>query len=172
MKTLLVLAALFLPGSLAKGAGPENLSLRLHVNVVGKADYKGGDTKTQTRSLEIALENTGKTASKELVIQWRLYGHKMATRDLVDIKSGNIKRSLPAESKIQVSTETVKITGTGEHSVSKRKGHGRNARTTSRKVPASGHEYYGYSVRVYDQGKLVASEFSQPSLEKLDGPPK
>lgn len=163
MKSLLVLASLFLPTSLALGAG-EDLSLRLQVNVIGKADYKNGDSKTQTRSLEITLENTATSASGELVIQWKLHGHKMAGRDLVELKSGSITRTLPPSSKIEVTTETVKISGTREHTVSKRRGHGRNARMTTRKVPASGHEYYGYSVRVYDHGKLVASKFSQPSL--------
>lgn len=140
-------------------------SVGIKVEAEGKADYGDGkksETKTQTRTLRIALTNTGKTAVPQMSVKWTIYGHTMDGHKLVEIKSGTENAALAAGSGIEISTAQVSISGAREHAVSS--GGGR--RMKFKNVPASGHQYYGYSVEVYDGGVLIASEYSQPSLEK------
>lgn len=144
--------------------------LNMKVDAEGKADITGKDAKTQTRTLKIALSNTGKEVITGATIKWMVFGHNMKDHHLVQVKSGEIRKDLPAGITVEVSSERLKISGVREHSVRSRSGSGRRARTTFKKVPASGQEYYGYAVQVFDREKLLAETYSQPSFKKLINP--
>ncbi len=158
------LAALLCPGGAAT-AEPSRVALK--VEVEGKVDITGRDSKTQTRTLNLDLVHSGKESIPSATIQWTLYGHDMKDRDLVAIASGSCVKDLPAGKTTRVSGKDVRISSVREHSVAVRKGQGRHARTSYRKVPASGREYYGYGVRVLVDGKVLAEEYSQASIAKL-----
>jgi hypothetical protein len=167
-RTAACLIALLVSSTL--GAEISDSRVSLEVDVEGKADYKGSDSKTQTRVLNITLSNSGKKKIPGATIKWTIYGHTMAGHDLVSIKSGTVNKDIPVGEPVRVSSERVKISGVREHSVRTKVGKGRRAHYTFKKVRASGHEYYGYSVRVFDRKKLLAESFSQPSIEAAAKP--
>lgn len=160
-RTILLLAV-GLP-LVAAGADP---SLRVDVNLESKADYKGTATKTQSRTLNINLENYGKDAVSDVKVKWWIFGHDMKKHtELVIMKEGEEKVVVPANGKSEVSSPEVSVTGTREHKVASRKGGGKRGRTSTKTVPASGQEYYGYAVEVYVGDDLITSEYSKPSIK-------
>ena len=165
LKTIACFIGLLVTSNL--GAGIVDSQVNLKVDADGKADYTGKSSKTQSRSLNITLSNTGKETITGATIKWTVFGHTMTDHKLVTIKSGQSIKDLPSGAVTEFSSERLEISGVREHSVKSRTGRGRRARTTFKKVPASGHEYYGYAVQVYHKEKLLAESFSQPSIEKL-----
>jgi len=149
-----------------RDAGAPELDSRitLKVDAEGKADYSGKDAKTQTRVLNITLSNSRTDKITGATIKWTIYGHTMAGHQLVLIKSGSMNKDLPVREPVHAASAMVKISGIREHSVRTTSGKGRNVHVTLKKVPASGHEYYGYAVQVFDRGKLLAESYSQPSI--------
>ncbi len=142
-------------------AAPELREFGLNVKSDGKATYDK-DAVTQVRNLELTLSLAGKEPAPDLVVKWTIYGHSRKNHDLVVIKTGDIKSGLDGGKTVTMSTPQVTIKGVREHSVST--GRGRSKR--SKKVPASGEEYYGYSVEVLNGATVVADAYSKPSLKK------
>ncbi|GAA5483926.1 hypothetical protein [Haloferula sargassicola] len=164
------LLAALLMGSPIFAADPGSF-LDVSAKVEGKASYKdvkgsSTRTKTQNRTLKIEISNLGKEDVPATKVKWTVFGHRMKDHKLVELKSGESTVVVPGRDKVELSSAEVKVTGTREHTVSVRKRSRGKTRTTSQKVPASGVEYFGYAVEVYVSGQLVASEYSQPSLEK------
>jgi hypothetical protein len=151
--------------------------LGVKAKVEGKASYKDVKgsttrTKTQSRTLKIEVSNLGREDVAATKVKWMIFGHTMKDHKLVELKNGESTVMVPARDKVELSSAEAKVTGTREHTVSSRKRSRGKTRTTSKKVQASGEEYFGYAVEVYVSGKLVASEYSQPSLEKELHPEK
>jgi hypothetical protein len=143
------------------GASP---SVNLDVKIEGKADYKGSETKTQTRTLNIKIENYSKEAVPDVKVKWWIFGHNMKDHAPIILKNGESNVVMPANGKSEVATPSISVTGTREHKVSSRKG-GRRGKITTKTVPASGQEYYGFAVEVYSGNTQIASEYSKPSIK-------
>lgn len=152
----------------SKGAAPS--PLRLDAKIVGKASYARGksESKTQTRKIEVTVTNTSDKAMDGTVVKWVIYGHEMKNNQLKVIKEGEVKTGVSANDSKVVETAEVKITGNREYKVTSRSGgrSGGKSRSKTTNVPASGEDYYGYAVEVFTDGKLVASYYSKPSIEK------
>ncbi len=147
-------------------------SLGVRVKIEGKASYKdvkgsSTRTKTQSRILKIEVSNLGKEEVPATKVKWTVFGHRMKDHKLVELKSGEKSIIVPSEDSVEFSSSEVIASGTREHTVSARKRSRGKTRTTSKKVAASGEEYYGYAVEVYLGSKRVAAKYSQPSLEKV-----
>lgn len=172
---LIPLVALFL----ASHAGAQTPStLRMETEIDGKATYsdKASKEKTQARKLTIEVSNTADKPVAATTVRWAIYGHTMNGNKLVVIKQGKQEITVPARGKKSVSSPEVKITGNREQTVAvkpstKKKGNAKDKnKVTYRKIPAAGHDYYGYGVEVLTDGKIVASEYSKPSIEEDMGP--
>jgi hypothetical protein len=153
----------------ADGASP---SVNVDVKIEGKADHKGSSTKTQSRILKTTISNYGKDAVPDMKVKWWIFGHNMKGHELIILKEGESKVGVPANGKIEVASPEVKVSGTREHKVTSRKGGGRRGRASTKTVPASGQEYYGYAVEVYSDNTQIAAEYSQPSFKKKLHPEK
>lgn len=152
----------------ADGAAP---SVNVDVKIEGKADYKdikgsSSRTKTQSRILTTTLSNFGTDTVPDVRVKWWVFGHNMKDHNLIILKQGESKVSVPAKGRIEVASPDVNVTGIREHKVTTRSGHGKRSRTSTKEVPASGQEYYGYAVEVYSGNTRIAAEYSQPSIEK------
>lgn len=165
MKTILALISALSISGLSAAPNPRDLGLKVKVD--GKASYDN-DTITQTRKLEVTLSLAGKEPAPDLVVKWTIYGHSRKDHSLVVIKSGELKTSLEGGKSVALATPETTIKGVREHSVST--GSGR--RRKSKKVPASGDEYFGYSVIMSLGNTVVAEEYSHGSLKpKPSGKP-
>lgn len=158
--------ALCLPLALA-GASP---SLNIDLKLESTADHKGASTKTQSRKLTVEIANYANEDVPNLKVKWWIYGHDMKDHNkLVIIEEGESKVAVPARKTVEVVSPEVKITDTREHKVSSRKGRGKKSRSSTKTVPASGQEYYGYAVEVYSGDTRIEAEYSKPSIkEELD----
>jgi len=167
-KTYLMLAACtFGIGPLSATPAPSGLNL--DVRSEGKADFKR-DSKKQTRHLAIVITNNSKVAASGLKLKWILFGHTMKDRKLVTLKSGELSLSVDAGKSVTTSTPDVTISGEREHSepVVNNQGVNRNnargRQVTFKTIPASGEQYYGFAVTVYQGASIVAESSSHPSL--------
>jgi hypothetical protein len=147
----------------ADGASP---SVNLDVKLEGKADYKGSSTKTQSRTLNIKIENYGKDAVPDVKVKWWVFGHNMKDHGFIILKQGESKVAMPSKAKTEVASTEVDATGTREHKVTSRKGGGKRGRASTKTIPASGQEYYGYAVEVYSGNTQIAAEYSKPSIKE------
>lgn len=166
MNPLISLTVLFLTFGFTLAAVGASPSVSVDVKIDSKADYKGSSTKTQSRTLNIKIANYGKEAVPDVNVKWWIFGHNMKGHDLIIIKQGESKVVVPANGKIDVASPEVKVTGTREHKVTSRKGRGRSSRGSTKTVPASGQEYYGYAVEVYSGNTELSAEYSQPSFKE------
>lgn len=142
---------------------------RLEAKIEGKAEYAKGNSKskTQRHKIEAVINNTSDQESESTVVKWVIYGHSLEDKQMILIKSGGQKITVPAQGAITVNSPEIKISGNREYKVSKRsRDRAGHVIITTKKVPASGQDYYGYSVEVFSAGKLMASYYSQPSIEK------
>ena len=146
----------------ADGAAPH---VGVDVKISNKADFKGSSTKTQSRILTTTLSNIGTDAVPDVQVKWWIFGHNMKDHKLITLKQGESKIVVPAKGEIEVASPEVKVTGIREHRVSSRKG-GRRGRVSTKTVPASGQEYYGYAVEVFSGNTRIAAEYSNPGIEK------
>lgn len=177
MNILLFKLVLFLAFSVPALAAPPESFLRVEATIGGKASYKGVKgsstrTKTQSRILDIEVSNMGREDVAGIKVVWTIFGHTMKDHKLIELKRGEKTIIVPARDAVEIASPEVKVSGTRRHTVSERKGRGKKARVRSKKVPASGEEYYGYAVELYAGGKLVASTYSKPGLEKVLHPAK
>jgi hypothetical protein len=164
--TILTLAVAF--PLAADGAAPH---VGVDVKISNKADFKdikgsSSKTKTQSRILTTTLSNFNKDAVPDVQVKWWIFGHNMKDHGLIILKQGESKVVVPANGRIEVASPEVTVTGTREHKVSTRSGRGKRSRTSTKEVPASGQEYYGYAVEVVSGGTQIAAKYSNPSIEK------
>lgn len=141
-------------------AAPQPRNFGLKVKADGNSRHDK-DTVTQTRTLLLNLSLVGTEPAPDVVVKWTIYGHSRSNHDPITIKSGELKTALVGGKAVELTTPEITITGVLEHSESS--GSGRRAK--SKKVPASGDEYYGYSVVVMNGSTMVAEAYSHPSLK-------
>ncbi|MCX6865606.1 MAG: hypothetical protein NTV46_05195 [Verrucomicrobia bacterium] len=140
------------------------------VTVDSSNDYQnisGSSEKSrkQGRQLNIVLANYDRQLVKDVSVKWAIYAHKMDNHKLVTVKQGTRKTTLEAHGTATVKSDRVTIKGTPKHSVITRKTIKGKVQTHSKSQPATGEEYYGYSVEVYAGSVLIDGIYSQPSLK-------
>lgn len=135
----------------------------LRVKLEGKAEYGEGrsESKIQYRSLVVDVSNSTKTDMPAVEVRWAIYGKTMDGNTLKEISSNSETRQIPAGQTVTLQTPELGIEGARKHAVAS--GGGR--RKKFKEVPASGERYYGYAVELLVGGRVVASDYSQPSLK-------
>lgn len=167
IKQLLNIIVLFGMATLASASDMNSL-IQVDAKAKGSSDYGKNGARTQERKLEIKLSKAASSKIESASIKWIIYGRNMKNRQLVEIESGEMTQDMKDSLAQIVETPTVKMQGQRETKVSSRaRGRGRGNRIQVKTIPASGNQYYGFAVMVYDGGKLVASKYSQPSIAKL-----
>lgn len=146
--------------------------ITVKVAVGSTNDYKNipgssEKSKKQTRQLNITLGNNDKDLPANLTLKWVIYSHTMKDHKLVTSGHGTLTSKIDSFKTITVSSAKVTIEGTPEHTVITRKTKKGKSQITSRKNPATGKEYYGYTVAVYAGSTLIEETASQPTL-KID----
>lgn len=166
MKKMKYLTVMLLSLCLPLAAAEATPSINVDVTIKSKADYKGTATKTQSRTINTKIANYGSDAVSNVTVKWWIYGHNMKDHKLVVLKEDESKVVIPAKKTIDVTSPEVKVSGTREHKVTSRNGRGKRSRPSTKTVPASGQEYYGYAVEVYLGNTLVSSEYSKQGIKE------
>jgi nucleoid DNA-binding protein len=96
-----------------------------------------------------------------------IFAHTMDKHKLVPVKEGTVKTKVEALKTAAVKSAMVTIRGTPKHSVVTKKSRKGKVQTSSKEHPATGEEYFGYSVEVYADAVLIDEIFSQPSLKPM-----
>ena len=167
MKRLLALLCLLtaLPAS----------ALTLKVMQKVEVDNKGktGDTKTQTRSLDMLITSLENGTVNATVKYW-FFARNMKSGKETVLKRGSKDAALEKNVPTAVQSETVTSTYTEEHvEVEKAKGGnksgGKNkgSKSTTKKIPASGERITGYAVQVFVGKELAADYYSAPSYKLM-----
>lgn len=137
-----------------------------------KTDAKGksNESKTQVRSLEIALQNLSRQDFPNLQVKYWFFAKGIKDGDTDVFKKGERKASLAAGQKQMVESERVNSSYTEDHvQVEKGKSKGNHAKSnpaaTVRKVEGSGDRIVGYGVRLMDGDKVLAEVFSPQGLK-------
>jgi len=141
--------------------------IRMTIDQVSKAEpkpktdpkAKPSSEKTQTRTLNIRLDNNSAESFDGLQVQYWFFGRDMKSRDVTVIKTGERKSTLAPRGKEVVESESVTSSYVEEHY--EKKGRGKPT-----KVPASGAKIMGYGVKVTKDGKVLAEYYSEPSYKE------
>lgn len=152
-------------------AEPVSHHITVKVSMENASDFKkitgsSKKSKQQTRQLSVTLDNRDKGQAKDVSVKWAIYARKMQDHQLVTVKQGTVKTQLEALEAKAVKSDRVIIKGTPKYSVTTRKTVRGKVQANTKHFPASGEEYYGYSVEVYAGSTLIDEEFSQPSLQR------
>jgi CCR4-NOT transcriptional regulation complex NOT5 subunit len=131
-------------------------------NIAGSSDK----SKRQTRQLSVTLDNRDKEQVKDVSVKWAIYARKMQDHKLVTVKQGTVKTQIGALEATTVKSDQVTIKGTPKHSVTTRKTVRGKVQASTKHIPATGEEYYGYAVEVYAGATLIDEVYSQPSLRR------
>ena len=171
MRTLLLL--IMVASTMVRAdSNPVTLSVKQTAAVDNKG--KTGDTKTQTRSLDITMNNLGRAELKVTVNYW-FFARDLKKGSEEIYKHGSRSATLPSNTPMMVQSDTITTTFTEEHvEIEKSKGgkgggKGKN-KSKATKVEASGDRITGYAVQVLVGKDLAAEFYSAPSLkQKLTG---
>ncbi len=146
--------------------------IRMEVQQRQKTDAKGksNESKTQVRSLEIALQNLSRQDYPNLQVKYWFFAKGIKDGDTDVFKKGEKKASLAAGQKQMVESEHVNSSFTEDHfQVEKSKAKGNNGKsnptTKVKKVEGSGDRIVGYGVRLMDGDKVLAEVFSPQGLK-------
>jgi hypothetical protein len=157
-------------GSLLAETAVPHVSLK--VTLDNGSDYKlikGSSDKSRSEKcqLHITLDNRDNAPVKSLSVRWAIYGKEEGKDKLVPAGKGNKNVALDALKSVEFTSAQISFNGTpkhGETTTTKAKGTTK-AKTQTKEVGATGNEYYGYAVQVYDEGILLDQAYSQNSLK-------
>jgi hypothetical protein len=157
---------------MAAPAAPVVHHITVKVDVDSSNDFKdiAGSTaksKVQQRQLTVMLDNRDTGEATDLTVKWMIFAHTMDKHKLVPVKEGTVKTKVEALKTAAVKSAMVTIRGTPKHSVVTKKSRKGKVQTSSKEHPATGEEYFGYSVEVYADAVLIDEIFSQPSLKPM-----
>jgi uncharacterized membrane protein YdfJ with MMPL/SSD domain len=168
---IVALSWTFLCGGAVHAADPAQRHITAKVSVDSSSDYKkiagtSEKIKSNTRRLAITLENMDKEPADDVSVKWAIYARKMDNKKLFAVKQGTEKIKLSAQGKTTVQSQSATMKGNDKYTVTtqRRENNGR-IRTDSKKHPAEGEEYVGYSVEVYVGSTLIQEIYSNPSLK-------
>ncbi len=150
-------------------------ALTLTVKQDTKIDNEGktNDTKTQTRTLDMTVTSL-ENGSVQAELRYWFFARNMKTGKETTFKRGTKTASLEHNEATTIQSETVTSTYIEEHvEVEKAKGNkggggkGKGAKSTTKKVPASGDRITGYAVQVLIGKEVVADYYSAPSYKQM-----
>jgi hypothetical protein len=166
MPSLLGCALLWLcPAALAQLISP----LNIRVNVIGKDDrpegtysIPGGKQERagvkQTRTLEILITNRSQTNFEQLTMKYYLLGR--------DHTSGDIKVVHATERDISLPPLGAEKIESREITYNWQRRHRKFVKGKTETVAASGVEYLGYAVRVFQGDKVVGEDFLPSGMKE------
>lgn len=117
------------------------------------AKTKDGDNVKTTRQVKVRLRNMSTTETSVVGVECWMFYRDLATdeikvqsqeRSTWTLEPGKLGEVVAAKSLFNYTPMHFKRAG------------GRGLRMRFHKVPASGHKYYGYLVRVYEGGKVIS----------------
>jgi hypothetical protein len=157
MKISRCFLAVFALASLTPQLHAEILPVSVRVDQISKSD-NDKTSKTQTKSLKIALSNNSAVEMTHLSVKFYFFGKDVQDKDIVVLEQGEKFSDLKPRGRDAL--ETANFTATvkeGKPSKNKR-------------AEDTGTKFVGYGVQVSDKGKVVGEYFSLPSLkEKVGG---
>ena len=156
-------------------AEPVRPHITAKIDVENSNDYKdiagsSAKTKIQRRQLTVMLDNRDTGEATDVTVKWMIFAHTMNNHKLVPVKQGSVTTKLEALKTAAVKSAKVTIKGTPKHSVINRNSIKGKVQISSKEHPASGEEYFGYSVQVYAGAVLIEEIYSQPSLKPIKQP--
>jgi hypothetical protein len=158
-------------GPLLAEPAPRHITAKVAVD--SSSNYKkisgsNEKLKEQSRKLSITLDNRDKEVVNDVTVKWIIYARTMTDNKVVAMGKGTEKTNIPALGTAQVASKKVTMKGNSKYTVTHVDRNGNNnarPRVTTKKHPAAGEEYYGYSVEVYVGGVLIDEIHSVPSLK-------
>lgn len=172
MKTFALLISLIITLTNHLHAAGSPVRLTVQQNVKTKASGKGNSTTSQTRSLNITLNNISNVQMDNLSVKYTFFSRDMKGADLDILNEGQQTVSLTPVGKQAFTTPEVTSTYTTQHSEVKnsasnvRGPNGQNINVPSvTRVEASGRKIVGHAVRVFDGEKIVAEYYSEQGLQ-------
>lgn len=162
-------AGIVLCGSLAAADAQHHVSLK--VTLDNGSDYKkikgsGEKSRSEKCLLHITVDNRDNVPVKNLSVRWTIYGKAVGKDKLMPAGQATKYVTVPALKTVQFNSTPVSFNGTpkhGETTTSKSKGAS-HAKTQTTEFAATGTEYYGYAVQIYDGGVLIDQAYSQNRL--------
>lgn len=166
MKTKLMLLILSLLAGTGIRAADALVTDKVHVDatvVTDHRDPKGSPKEIVDKKLTIRLTNHTAETMTDLEVKVTFYARDLtADRDVAE-KTLKIKASVAPRRDATVTTDAVTFTYTPDHGVQVK---GRRGRVSSKRVPASGHRYAGYSIEISNKTALVGESYSAPKFRK------
>ncbi len=148
---ILILLSSLSPLTAAPRFAPSHISTSADVERVAKT--KEGDSVKTTRQVKVRLRNMSQTQSSVVGVECWMFYRDLATdriavqtqdRSVWSLEPGKLGETAAAKSLFHYTPMHFKRAG------------GRGLRTRFHKVDASGHKYYGYLVRVFENGQLIS----------------
>lgn len=173
MKAIALLVSLIFTLSHHLYAAGSPVRLVVQQNVKTKAAGKSNSSTTQTRSLNITLNNISNVQMDNLSVKYTYFTRDMKGAELDILLQGQQTVSLTPVGKQAFTTPEVTSTYTTQHSevnnsasnVRGPNGQIINVPTVTR-VEASGRKIVGHAVRVFDGEKIVAEYYSEQGLQQ------
>ncbi|MDQ3621973.1 MAG: hypothetical protein M3463_05720 [Verrucomicrobiota bacterium] len=146
--TLLPVLALVLP------AQAQVSPVTMRIEQVTKTD-NDKYTHKQSKSLKIFLNNGSSADKTGLLVRYYFFGKGVTDREIVVVDKGEKTADIKARKTEIIETPTVSKTWVEEHFQKKKK------------VEASGEKLVGYGAQVFEEERLLAQYYSEPSYSKL-----
>lgn len=143
----------------AAAAAPSGISLRVEPITSNDPEKH---THTQKRSLKIHLTNTSSQERAGLKVKYYWFARDVKDRDVNLFKSDESPAVLKPRATEIIETGTVTSSYTEDH-YGKGKGKGKGGK----KVEGTGNKITGYGVQVYENDRIVAEYYSEPSYKAM-----
>lgn len=154
MKTNRLLLTLLPLVTLTLSAPAQVASVSMRVEQVTKTD-NDKYTHKQSKSLKVHLNNSSSADKTGLLLRYYFFGKGMTDREVVVLEKGEKTAEVKARKTETIETPTVSKTWVEAHTDKKKK------------VEASGEKLIGYGAQLFEEERLLAQYFSEPSYSKL-----
>lgn len=156
----LTAVCLFAGLSFVSSAAPATVQDLVHVDADLTSDHKdpkSGPAEIIDYKLKLRLTNHLKEPTGPLVVRITFHNRDLANRTNGVQKTINLNADIKGRGTHEMTSDAVTFTYTPEHgqSVKSRRGTYR-----SKRVPASGKRYAGYSVQVLQNGRIIGEKLS------------
>ncbi|RYD81930.1 MAG: hypothetical protein EOP84_10235 [Verrucomicrobiaceae bacterium] len=144
----------------------------MRVEQVNSSD-RDKHTTVQKRSLKVHLSNSSGQDQTGLRVKYYYFTKDVKDKDVIVKESGEKSADVKARATEIAETPVVKSSFTDDHfeggGRNNNKGGRNNNFKAGKKVAASGDKIVGYGVQLYSGDKMIAEQFSGPSLKALVG---
>lgn len=154
------LAALFLLSGINFAMGVPAVQDLVHVDTVLTSDHKdpkSGPAEIIYYRLKLRLTNHLKVPTGPIVIRITFHNRDLAQRSNGVEKTINLKADIKGRGTYEIASDPVTYTFTPEHGESVKAKRGK---LRSKRVPASGKRYAGYSVQILQGDKVIGEKAS------------